>query len=351
MISLKLALRSAVFSSFHKMNLHSICGASLSGLGVIFMMHRVLPSSTHKAFSPNKYLAITPDFLEETIDLVRALGVEIVSLDKAYQYIMTQNKQRFAVFTFDDGFKDVLENAYPVFKRKEAPFTLYIPSAWPGGDGFLYWSLLERIIAVNDEIFNTAPAFSPIIKCKTLAEKQRCFHQLSDYFSQKKDPSQDPDLRKLLESYSNNHRDYCRREIMDWEEIRTLGQDDLVTIGAHSVNHSIFQKLTNTELAFELNHAKEKIEDELQRPCQHLAYPFGDKLAIQKREIEAAAKAGYKTATTTRKGVIQPEHKENLMALPRVHLHGDYQSKGYISMVLSGLPFFILNRFRRHIAD
>jgi len=25
-----------------------------------------------------------------------------------------------------------------------------------------------------------------------------------------------------------------------------------------------------------LNYAKEKIEEELQKPCQHLAYPFGD---------------------------------------------------------------------------
>ena len=73
--------------------------------------------------------------------------------------------------------------------------------------------------------------------------------------------------------------------------------------------------------------SRERIEGALQRPVIHLAYPYGDKIAAGAREFALAQAAGFKTAVTTRPGMIFPENAKHLTALPRVSLNGNYQDE------------------------
>jgi len=56
------------------------------------------------------------------------------------------------------------------------------------------------------------------------------------------------------------------------------------------------------------------------------------------REFDLAKELGFETATTTRHGVIYPEHKDHMTALPRVSLNGHHQSMRYVNTLLSGIP-------------
>ena len=91
----------------------------------------------------------------------------------------------------------------------------------------------------------------------------------------------------------------------------------------------------------------DRIEQELgQRPV-HFAYPYGDPGSAGPRDFALAARAGFKTAVTTRKGMLFPDHRKYLTALPRVSLNGDYQSLTYTALYLSGAPFALWNRFQQ----
>ena len=50
--------------------------------------------------------------------------------------------------------------------------------------------------------------------------------------------------------------------------------------------------------------SRARIEEALQRPVVHLAYPYGDRDAAGEREFALAHAAGFKTAVTTRPGMI-----------------------------------------------
>ena len=73
--------------------------------------------------------------------------------------------------------------------------------------------------------------------------------------------------------------------------------------------------------------SRARIEAVLQRPVLHLAYPYGDRIAAGPREFALARAAGFKTAVTTRPGMIFPESADHLTALPRVSLNGNYQDE------------------------
>ena len=93
------------------------------GMGVIFTLHHVRPW-TEKAFAPNRILEVTPEFLEAVLDQVQAADLDVVSLDEAMRRLKAGEGRRFVSFTFDDGYRDNLEHAYPLFKRRSLPLSL-----------------------------------------------------------------------------------------------------------------------------------------------------------------------------------------------------------------------------------
>jgi peptidoglycan/xylan/chitin deacetylase (PgdA/CDA1 family) len=80
---------------------------------------------------------------------------------------------------------------------------------------------------------------------------------------------------------------------------------------------------------------------------QHLSYPVGDRSSAGPREFALAAELGFKTAVTTRPGVLFPEHSAHLTALPRISLNGEYQQLRYVRVLLSGAATAMWNGFRR----
>ena len=82
--------------------------------------------------------------------------------------------------------------------------------------------------------------------------------------------------------------------------------------------------------------SRARIESALQRPVLHLAYPYGDKIAAGPREFALARAAGFKTAVTTRPGMIFPESADHLTALQRVSLNGNYQDARILPVLTSG---------------
>ena len=100
---------------------------------------------------------------------------------------------------------------------------------------------------------------------------------------------------------------------MDWDALRTLAARG-VEIGSHTVSHPHLTRLTDAELQRELRESRERIADELARPCRYLAYPFGDEDA---RVRSAAAAAGYDGAFA----LPGREDRIDRFALPRVGVY------------------------------
>lgn len=81
-------------------------------------------------------------------------------------------------------------------------------------------------------------------------------------------------------------------ETMKWDELRELAQRG-IEVGSHTISHRHLPTLSDAELADELRSSRERLEDELGRPCTALAYPFGD---CDERVRVAARVAGYEIA-------------------------------------------------------
>ena len=74
---------------------------------------------------------------------------------------------------------------------------------------------------------------------------------------------------------------------------------------------------------------------------------IGRMIAAGPREFALARSIGFKTAVTTRPGMIFPESADHLTALQRVSLNGNYQDERIIPVLTSGAATAMWNGFRR----
>ena len=134
---------------------------------------------------------------------------------------------------------------------------------------------------------------------------------------------------------------------MTWAEIGEIAADPLATIGAHTVNHVMLRKASDAAVRNEMRKSAAVIEAALGKRPAHFSYPVGDRTSAGPREFRIAAELGFKTAVTTRPGVLFPEHAAHLTALPRISLNGEYQQSRYAKVLMSGAATALWNRFRR----
>jgi peptidoglycan/xylan/chitin deacetylase (PgdA/CDA1 family) len=80
---------------------------------------------------------------------------------------------------------------------------------------------------------------------------------------------------------------------MSWGELRELDGREGIEVESHTVSHPHLPPLSDEVLEEELAASKRRLEEELDRPCRFLAYPFGDS---DERVRAAARAAGYEAA-------------------------------------------------------
>ena len=317
------------------------------GLGLILTLHRVA-AETPGGFAPNRILSVTPEFLDLALTRFRAHGLDIVSLDEACERLAAgRGGRRFVCLTFDDGYRDNLDIAYPVLKRHGAPFCIYVAACMPDGSAELWWLVLERAIAANRTVEVGFPTGPERHDCATTEDKYRAYEAIYWRLRGLGDVERRGVVRDFAGRYGIDMAAMTRDLSLTWDEVSALSGDDLVTIGAHTVSHPILSQLDRADAAREMTDSRSEIARHTGTPPRHLAYPYGDKASAGPREFELAREAGFASATTTRPGVLWPQHGAHMTALPRVSLNGDYQALRYLDLFVSGAPFALWNRFRR----
>jgi peptidoglycan/xylan/chitin deacetylase (PgdA/CDA1 family) len=344
------ALRSIVkrigLDALNMSGAHHLLRPFVGGVGVILMLHSVRPPRSG-AFQPNAPLEISPDLLERVVIRLRESAVDIVSLDELHHRLTAGDfSRRFACLTFDDGYRDNRDFAYPVLKRHGAPFAIYVTTRFLDQRGVLWWIALERIVGGNDRVEVALAGERVHFSCPTLAEKRATFDAVGAAMRRIGDPEE---LKRtsvdMAARYGVDLDALCRELCLDWEEVRALQADPLVTIGGHTTDHVNLKAATQTQARTQMQENADAIEARLGRRPAHFAFPYGGTGEAGPREFRIAAERGFRTAVTTRAGVLFPEHGAHLTALPRMALTGEWQRN--LDVFLSGSATALASGFRR----
>ena len=343
--------RKTVLNSLYFSGAQGLLKPYLGGVGSILMLHRVL-NIKKQPFAPNYHLTASPEFLDRIILKLKGDGYDFISLDEVAERLQSPEKYKdakpFLSITLDDGYRDNLVNAVPVFRRHEVPYTIYIAPALTDGTVTLWWEDIEHLIASKKKISVSLPNGNQAYDLSTHQKKSQSYGSLVDQLLLEVDQAEQRKIvTQLCKAYGIDATSHVKESLMNWEEINALSKDPLCTIGAHTIHHYALSKLPKEDAKNEIEESRKIIKAKIGKDPIHLAYPYGFSQVADSREFNMAKELGFRTATTTRHGVLYPEHKDHMTALPRVSMNGHHQSLRYVSTLLSGIPTRIKNHGKK----
>tara|TARA_B100000029_G_C17558706_1_gene952550 strand:- start:316 stop:1083 length:768 start_codon:yes stop_codon:yes gene_type:complete len=115
------------------------------------------------------------------------------------------------------------------------------------------------------------------------------------------------------------------KTFLDWEEIKRFSDDPLITFGAHSVLHANFTSLDINDVKNELINSKKDIEQQINKPIDYCAYPYGG----YNQKIKSLTKTLFKGALIDR----QPNIKYDMYSIPRISI--DKNNEDYKNFLLT----------------
>src|SRR6202451_738352 len=287
---------------------HVLLRPIFSGVGAIFMLHHVRPPR-EAAFQPNRHLEVTPEFLRAMLSHLRSEAIDIVTMDEVHRRLTERDfSRRFACFTLDDGYRDNRDFALPLMREFDAPLTVYVVSDFAEGTGRLWWIALETVIARASSIEANIGGAAVRLDTSTPQAKQAAFDRLDDWLrALPGEQDKRREIAALCARHGVEETAICRELCMSWDELKPFADDPLIGIGAHSVTHCNLARQSREIAGQEMSTSRARIENVVQRPVHHLAYPYGDRIAAGAREFALAQETGFNTAVTTRPGMIFSE--------------------------------------------
>lgn len=279
--------------------------------------HRVVANFEREARRAMPAMLVSTAMLERHLDWI-GRSHEFASLDDIGRSIdgATQPRRPLAAVTFDDGYRDVYEEAFPLLKRKGIPAAVFVVSDLVGTDALqlhdeLYLLLgqaLTRWPASATEIVRRLSSSGSIAPRK-VGRIARMTGDAAGLTLMLLRAMPRDDVRSLVETLrvdvgplENTDRGLLP---LDWPMLREMRASG-VTIGSHTRTHTLLRKEGRDRQIKETSESKRTLESHLGAPVAHFAYPDG---SFNPSAVRAVAAAGYEFAYTTcaHRDALHPE--------------------------------------------
>jgi len=273
---------------------------SLRGRVLILMYHRVIPRSEADTTFVQPGMYVTPATFERHLQLLSTHFDVLAFEDLLTKWNTRQwdDAARYCVITFDDGWLDNYQHAYPLLRAYRLPATIFLATDLVGTDEWLWSDRLGALLRHRGR--GTPDDWDLFIeRAKTLTDDARA------------------NLLGGLEAEVDG-RLFAQRRFVDWNEVREMSRHD-VSFASHTRTHANLTRLRGAALERELRGPLDTLRQQAVNHLPVLAYPNGDHSDVV---VAAARAAGYSAAVTTNAG-LESVHPADRFRLKRIGVHDD----------------------------
>lgn len=191
---------------------------------------------------------------------------------------------RSVLVTFDDGYRDFADEAWPVLERLQLPAVLFVATGYLDGDGRRYWW---------DRLWSACVSTSPDERFDRFVELKRAVASLEHREA----------MALVDELVGELGEEPCGLDgaLLTWAELRRLSSAGLY-VGAHTRSHPILSRLSLEHARAEIAGSREDLQSQLGHAWPAFAYPSGHRRDIHPALLEVLRSEGFTLATTMIEG-------------------------------------------------
>ena len=332
-----------------------LCKMGVDALWRYFNQDQLLIVTYHGLYSKFNRKSL-PLFTHLHVDLFR----EHLKLYKKYYHVVSLAElencvregspwpEKSLLITFDDGFKNNYEVAFPVLKEFELPAAVFLTVDYIGSDQLLWF---DELFVLLKQCLESEISRDLIADCigwrpdSRNVEEQ--YPKCANRFKRKsviERKGRMARLKKLLhEDESSELLEHFR--MLSWEQVLEMKSSGLVQFGVHTATHRIVSNLSGEEWEKEIVIPKGKMEGILKCSIDTFCYPNGiigvDFLSEHEAYLE---ENGYVCAFCTNENLNMSE--TNLYRLGRVSVGSGITSDiHYLRLKTAGVIKWLKSKY------
>jgi peptidoglycan/xylan/chitin deacetylase (PgdA/CDA1 family) len=271
----------------------------------VLTYHRVAPITSQPRLDPRNISAVPAEFWRQMRYLKKSW--EVVPLEAVVQAARGAERlpSRAVLVTFDDGYRDFLDHAWPVLEALGLPATMFVPTGFPGRPARSFWSdrLWRAFTQAPLQLFQL-PEVGPL-QLTTPAEREASLRRFQRHL--KSIPHREATALLHRVCFELGEEEEPRADVLSWEQQRDLAARGLA-ICPHSRSHALLTRLSPEMAGAEIAGSLEDLRRELGEVQPVFCYPNG---SHDDAVVDAAASAGIRLAFTTQDG-----HNDSVTADP-----------------------------------
>jgi peptidoglycan/xylan/chitin deacetylase (PgdA/CDA1 family) len=212
-----------------------------------------------------------------------------------------------AIITFDDGYRDSFEIAFPILRDLGVPAFFFIPTGYIDRPRLPWWDRIAFILKHTrvDRLCLDLPHYIKIDLRRT--GRLRAIMQVVIACREANDFEERAffDHLESRAEFAANSEALGRELFVTWDEIRRMRASGMA-IGSHTHTHPILGSISESDQREELVTSKTRLEEELDEPVKTIAYPVGTRRAFNERTKSLARDTGYEVGFSAYAGINRP---------------------------------------------
>jgi len=266
-------------------------------------------------------MIISTAMLERQLDWV-GRRFRFVTLDELGHQLESggAGERPFAAVTFDDGYRDVYEHAFPLLQRKGIPGAVCVVTDLVGTRRLQFHDQLYLVVAralaqplsARAQLVMRLRRIAPVPGLEEIARpRPRGAFAVMRRLLETVPPAElEMMVHVLGEPREWEEESFSELRILDWDMVRAMHRGGF-TIASHTSTHARLTVETPERARQELSASRKRLEEELNAPVRHFAYPDG---CFDGAVVDAVAEAGYEFAYTTCR---HRDRRRPLLTIPR----------------------------------
>jgi len=281
---------------------------------LVLMYHRILPADDPRNWLEEPGMVVTPESFRQHLDTVNQYFETVKLSDWLARKSGGQPLPEMAcAITFDDGWADNYEFAFPVLQELSVPATIFLVADMLGTNAMFWPERLARTVTTIAETHSQQWSH-PLLEWLRTADTSYLFssdapsqEQISDIIASVK-ILPDTEIHQRIDNIETEiglDSDRETASLLSWEQVNEMITTGVVEAGSHTSHHIRLNADTPEEvLQQEIFDSRKIIEQHTGKEANTFCFPNGDycpqALAMVKQHYACAVttRSGWNTSTT-----------------------------------------------------
>lgn len=269
---------------------------------LVFAYHRIGDPAGSALFH-DMWTVSTADFERQVAVLARE--ADVISGDDLDR-VVRRRRGRHVMITFDDGYRDAYEEAYPVLQRHGLSATFFLTTGFLDRRRPAWWDRIAWMAQASVRPTLVLSGWLPRPLSLDASAKDATIRTLVNRYASLPGDRTRAYLEAVGEATGSGQFpvDLADEAWMTWDMAREM-RDGGMTFGNHTVGHPVLARHPMPRQAREIAEAGRRIQEELGGPAKLFSYPVGGRDAFDRRTRAALASAGVRYAFSCYGGVAR----------------------------------------------